>query len=345
VPSGPASLDVRLSGTTARFVAPLVALGDGAYHLDAAPPMRRRPMHELFDALGVLGATVEPEVDRQGRPVLPATITTRGLAGGEIDVRGDVSSQFLSGLLLAGPCTRDGLTVHLVSTLVSKPYVDLTVDVMAGFGAIVIRDGDRTFRVDPTGYEARSYAVEPDASAASYFFAAAALLGGRVRVPGLRLGSHQGDLAFVDVLARMGAEVHRDATGVEVRGTGVLHGVDVDMADCSDTAQTLAALAVFADTPTRIRGIGFIRAKETDRIGAVVTELRRLGVDADEEPDGLVVQPGAPRGAVVQTYDDHRMAMSFALIGLRSPGVAIADPGCVTKTFPGFWTALDGLRK
>jgi 3-phosphoshikimate 1-carboxyvinyltransferase len=345
VPTGPASLDVRQSGTTARFVAPLVALGRGAYHIDAAAPMRRRPMGELFDSLAALGCEIDAEHDPEGRPVLPVTVLTGGVNGGRIDVRGDVSSQFLSGLLLASPYMHDGLDVAVTSELVSKPYVDLTLDVMAAFGAPVVRDGYRSFRVAPTGYVGQSYRIEPDASAASYFFAAAAVVGGRVRVEGLTRRSRQGDVAFVDALARMGATVHADDTGIEVTGTGALHGIEIDMGDCSDTAQTLAAVAVFADSPTRITGIGFIRAKETDRIAAVVTELARLGIRADEELDGLVIHPGPPQPGVVRTYDDHRMAMSFAIVGLRAPGIEIADPGCVAKTFPGFWAVLDGLHQ
>ena len=190
-----------------------------------------------------------------------------------------------------------------------------------------------------------TYEVEPDATAASYVFAAAALLGGRVTVTGLGERSLQGDLAFVDLLGRMGATVERAGDATTVVGTGPLHGIEVDMAQISDTAQTLAVVAAFANSPTRVTGIGFIRGKETDRIGAVVTELQRLGIDADEEADGFVVRPGPLRAGTVQTYDDHRMAMSFALAGLRVPGVQVADPGCVAKTFPGYWDLLDELRR
>ena len=331
VPVATADLDARLSGTTSRFLLPLLALGAGRYRLDGAPPLRTRPLAPLLDALRSLGATVEG--DR-----LPVTVGGP-VRGGRVAVPGDVSSQFLSGLLLAGPAMPDGLTVELTTELVSKPYVTMTTAVMEAFGASV--DG---FTVAPGGYRGRAYAVEPDASAASYFFAAAAITGGRVTVPGLGTGSLQGDLAFVGVLAAMGATVVTTATATTVQG-GPLHGVDVDLADLSDTAQTLAAVAVFADSPTRVRGIGFVRGKETDRIAAVVTELRRCGVDAEATEDGYVVRPGAePRPAVVQTYDDHRMAMSFALLGLRVPGIEIDQPEVVAKTFPGYWDAVDRLR-
>jgi 3-phosphoshikimate 1-carboxyvinyltransferase len=341
VPPGPATLDVRLSGTTARFLAPLLALGRGSYVLDAEPAFRLRPMAPLFAALRELGVEVE-ELGEKGR--LPARLTTSGLVGGRVAVAGDVSSQFLSGLLLAGPVTRDGLDLELTTPLVSVPYVELTVATMTAFGAHVERSHPRRFHVAPDGYRAVDHHIEPDATAASYFLAAAAITGGRVRIAGLTRKALQGDVRFADVLARMGAEVIADEDGLEVRGTGRLHGIEVDLADLSDTAQTLAAVAVFADSPTRVTGIGFIRGKETDRIGAVVTELRRCGIDAHEEPDGFVVHPGTPRPTVVATYDDHRMAMSFALLGLVAPGIQIADPGCVAKTFPGYFEVLDELR-
>ena len=323
IPVGEATLDARLSGTTARFVLPLLALGRGRYTLDGDEPLRARPMEPLLDALRSLGATVE------GRR-LPVTVSGGPVRGGTVAVSGDVSSQFLSGLLLAGPAMADGLTVDVTTDVVSRPYVDLTHAVMVAFGA-------------PGPYRATTFDVEPDASAAAYFFAAAAITGGRVTVPGLGPDSRQGDLAFVDVLERMGAKVLRTTGQTTVVGDE-LHGVDVDLADCSDTAQTLAAVAVFADGPTRVRGIGFVRGKETDRIAAVVNELRRCGIRAEEKVDGFVVHPGRPRPATVLTYADHRMAMSFALLGLRVPGISIADPACVAKTFPGFWEALDGLR-
>ncbi|MHB1138370.1 MAG: 3-phosphoshikimate 1-carboxyvinyltransferase [Microthrixaceae bacterium] len=341
-PEEGALLDARMSGTTSRFIAPVAALGGSTVVLDGAPQLRGRPMGELFDALRTLGAGITP----LGEPDhLPVQIDGRGLEGGTLRVRGDVSSQFLSALLLSAPEMRRGLEVEVVTELVSRPYVELTLDVMAGFGAASSWQGEDRIRVEGAGYRSpTTFDVEPDASAASYFFAAAALCGGSVTVEGLGTGSQQGDVAFVDALQRMGAGVERGADHVTVTGTGELQGIEIDMSDISDTAQTLAVLAPFASSPTRVTGIGFIRHKETDRVGAVVTELSRLGVDAREEPDGFVIHPGTPTGGVVQTYEDHRMAMSFALIGLRVPGIRIAEPSCVAKTFPGFWQALDGLR-
>ncbi len=335
-----AIVDARLSGTTSRFLLPVAGLGEGLRRVDGANRMRERPMDEVLDAVRALGAVVE-DVGAPGH--LPVEVVGGTLAGGEVAVRGDVSSQFLSGLLLAGPAMPTGLVVHLVGALVSQPYVRLTEQVMADFGVTVERPDDATWVVAPQGYRAGEHAVEPDASAASYAFAAAALLGSSVTVEGLGTHARQGDLSFVDVLADMGAEVQQTDTATTVRGTGHLRGVDVDMAQISDTAQTLAVLAAFAEGPTTVRGIGFIRGKETDRIRAVVAELQRLGIGATEDPDGFTVLPGPLRPATVRTYDDHRMAMAFALAGLKAEGIAILDPGCVAKTYPGFWDDLRGL--
>ncbi len=342
LPVGGAILDVRLSGTTSRFIAPVAALARGTVVIDGAEPMRRRPMGALLDALTDLGASVDP-LGEPGRLPVRIMASDRDVLGGTVRVSGDVSSQFLSGLLLSGPCFDDGLTVEVSTELVSVPYVRLTVEVMEAFGATVEADDDwRSLRVAPGGYRAvPRFEVEPDASAASYWAAAAVIAGGTVRIDGLGRGSTQGDVGFIEVLARMGALVEWADDHVVVGSSGVLRGIEVDMSDISDTAQTLAAVAVFADGPTTVTGIGFIRGKETDRIAAVVTELGRLGIDAREDPDGFTLNPATPQPGVVATYDDHRMAMSFALIGLRAPGIQIADPGCTAKTYPGFWTDLE----
>jgi 3-phosphoshikimate 1-carboxyvinyltransferase len=220
-----------------------------------------------------------------------------------------------------------GFHVDVTTALVSTPYVEMTRVVMGAFA-----DGARTYR------------IEPDASAASYFFAAAALCGGRVTIENLDASSLQGDLKFVDVLESMGATVEHAVGGTTVRGTGVLHGVDVDLRDLSDMVPTLAAVAIFADSPTTIRGVGFIRSKESNRIGDLIAELRRCGIEAVEHEDGLTITPGMPLPARLRTYDDHRLAMAFALIGLRAPGIEIEDPTVVAKTFPAYFEALDGLR-
>jgi len=255
-----------------------------------------------------------------------------------------VSSQFLSGLLLIGPCLPEGLIVELTTALVSRPYVDLTRSVMESFGATVQCPDEATFMVAPGGYRARDHAVEPDASAASYPLAAAAICGGRVRVEGLGEGALQGDARFADVLAQMGCTVTRDAGGTTVVGDGRPRGGSFDLTHISDTAQTLAAVAAFADGPVRVTGIGFIRAKEIDRVQAVATELARCGVPVVAEEDGWTITPMPPQPAVVQTSDDHRMAMSFSLLGLRAAGIEIAGPSCVAKTYPGYYAMLEQLR-
>ena len=341
-PSADAAIvDARLSGTTARFLLPVAALGEGHRRVDGSNRMRERPMADAIDAVRALGAGVS-DVGAPGH--LPVDLVGGSLVGGEISMRGDASSQFLSGLLLAAPAMPRGLTVHVEGPLVSRPYVTMTTRVMAAFGVETAQPNASTWVVAPQVYRGTDYAIEPDASAASYVFAAAVIVGGSVRVRGLGEEALQGDLAFVDLLERMGARVERSGPDTVVSSDGPLRGIEAVMTDISDTAQTLAVVAAFAEGPTTVTGIGFIRGKETDRIHAVVTELRRLGIDAEEQPDGFVVRPGPIRPGIVRTYDDHRMAMAFALIGLRVPGLHIADPGCVSKTFPRYWQLFDELR-
>jgi 3-phosphoshikimate 1-carboxyvinyltransferase len=342
LPPSEALLDVRQSGTTARFVLPLLSLGSGSYRVTAHPQMQARPMGETFEALRALGGGIEP----LGAPGhLPASIAG-GATGGVVQIAGDVSSQFLSGLLLSGPCRPDGLVVELTTDLVSRPYVALTIAVMEAFGAQVDQPDERTFAVAPGGYRATDYRVEPDASAASYPLAAAALCGGSVTVQGLGPDALQGDAAFADVLAAMGVAIERTDAGTTATAAPglVLRGGEFDFTHISDTAQTAAVLAPFADAPVRIGGIGFIRRKEIDRVAAVATELQRAGIRVEVDADGWTIHPDPVQPTTFATYDDHRMAMSFALLGLRTPGIAIGGPSCVAKTFPGYWTMLEGLR-
>jgi 3-phosphoshikimate 1-carboxyvinyltransferase len=332
----PSRVDAAKSGTTSRFILPALALSAAEHVVDGDPQLRARPFAPLIDALTQLGARIGAR-ERPGHLPLAVAGPARG---GPVRIAGDVSSQFLSGLLMAAPLMERGIDVELTSAQVSEPYVAMTLAVMRAFG--VAADG---LRVAPAAYVAAELAIEPDASAAAYFLAAAAITGGSVTVEGLGSDSIQGDVAFAGILERMGARVDRARDRTTVTG-GALHGVDVDMSAISDTAQTLAAVAAFADSPTRVRGIGFIRAKETDRIAATVNELRRAGIDASAEPDGFTVTPGPqPRPARFATYDDHRMAMSLALLGLRVSGIEIDDPGCVAKTYPGFFADLERLRR
>ena len=337
VPAKQAELFVANSGTSLRFLTALVALGHGTYRLDGVPRMRQRPVSDLLAALNGLGAVATSDL---GNGCPPVTVEASGIDGGYAFVKGDVSSQFLSGLLMALPYGRDTTSVEVQGTLVSKPYVTMTLDVMEAFGVRTGRKGDRRFSVEPGRYEGRAYAIEPDASAASYFFALAAITGGSVTVEGLGTGSLQGDVAFVDLLEHMGCRVERGKAATTVHGAP-LRGVDVDMNAISDTVMTLGVVALFARGITRIRNVAHIRHKETDRIAALAAELRKLGATVDEHPDGLVIIPPASIApARIATYDDHRMAMSFALAGLAAPGVTILDPGCVAKTYPRFWDDL-----
>jgi 3-phosphoshikimate 1-carboxyvinyltransferase len=341
LPATSADCFIGNSGTTVRFLTAAVALGHGRYRLDGDADMRRRPIAPLLDGLNQLGVTAQAEA---GTGCPPVVVTSAGLPGGCAAIPGGISSQYFSALLLVAPYARAGLTLEVIGELVSKPYLDVTAAVMAAFGVTVVNEGYRRFSVAAgQRYQARRYDVEPDASAASYFFAAAAITGGRVRVLHLGRRSAQGDLRFTEILARMGCSVTSTDEWTEVQGPTRLRGVSVDMADCSDTAQTLAAIAPLADGPVRIDGIGFIRQKETDRVAALATELSRLGLRVEERPDGLTIWPGPLRPALVQTYRDHRMAMSFAILGLRLPGLRIADPGCVSKTFPDFFERLAAL--
>jgi len=341
IPAAEADLYVANSGTSLRFLTAMLATGHGRFRIDGSPRMRERPVGDLILALNRLGAEARSE---SGNGCPPVRLDADGLDGGITDVNGDVSSQFLSGLLMCLPNARGPSTVEVAGELVSKPYVAMTLEVMAAFGRRISNRDFRRFNIEPGRYEGRAYRIEPDASAASYFFAAAAITGGAVTVEGLGPSSIQGDVAFVDVLEHMGCRVERAADAISVTG-GPLRGVDVDMNAISDTVMTLAAVALFADGPTRMRAIGHIRHKETDRIAALAAELGKLGATVREHPDGLWIDPpSAIRPAEIATYDDHRMAMAFALVGLRAPGVTILDPECVRKTYPGYWTDLERLR-
>jgi 3-phosphoshikimate 1-carboxyvinyltransferase len=345
--SGPVHLHARLAGTTSRFVTALAALAEGPVTIDGEPPLRRRPMAPLHDALVVLGADV---TWGEGTGHLPVTIgrgtTNHGRNGAVVSMPGDVSSQYVTALMLIAPLLSGGLSIALTSDLVSRPYVEITAAVMASFGATDIEVGERLVRVRPGSYSPTDLRIEPDASSASYPLAAAAICGGRVRVDGLGADALQGDAAFADVLEAMGCNVERTSTFTRVGRDDVpLTGVEVDMADMSDLVPTLAVVAGFATTPTRITGVGFIRHKESDRIGDLIAELAAVGIAADEEPDGLVVHPSTPHGGRVRTHHDHRMAMALSLVGLRVAGVEIEDPDVVTKSWPQWWQSLDGLHR
>ena len=332
-PDGP--LFVGNSGTTVRFLAAVAALVDGEVTLVGDEHMAKRPIHVLVDALRALGADVACAT---GCP--PLTIRGGHLRGGRVRMRGDQSSQYFSALLMAAGFADADLDVEIEGTLVSRPYVDITRRMIADFGGEVSET--------PVGFHVRAgrrlaghaYAIEPDASSASYPFALAAALGGAVVVPGLGRDAQQGDYAFAAILEQAGATVARGETATRVERVEALRGVDVDMHHISDTVMTLAAIAPLAAGPTRIRNVANIRIKETDRLIATVTELRRLGQRVTHGDDWLAIEPAPVTPAVVHCYDDHRMAMSFAILGAAAGGVTIEDPACVSKTYPRFFQDL-----
>jgi 3-phosphoshikimate 1-carboxyvinyltransferase len=349
IPAQKAELFVGNAGTAARFLTTFLTLSHGEYILAGDARMRERPIGDLVAALEQLGATIvnrKSKIENGASICPPVKILASGLPGGRAAVAGNVSSQFLSGLLMVAPYAQSFVELVVEGGLNSKPYVDMTLAVMTDFGVEVTRQGYERFDIPSARYQPRAtYPIESDASAASYFFAAPAILGGKVRVENISRHSKQGDIAFLDIIQQMGCTVNAGMDYIEVTGPTSLRGVDVDMRDISDMVQTLAAIAPFASSSTRIRGIGFIRAKETDRISAVCAELARLGVEVQEHPDGLTIQPcGSMHPACVRTYNDHRMAMAFALVGLRLTGVSLENPACVSKTFPGYFEVLESLR-
>jgi 3-phosphoshikimate 1-carboxyvinyltransferase len=327
-------LFVGNSGTTVRFLTALAALVPGPVTLVGDAHMAKRPIQDLVDALRQLGVRVECAT---GCP--PLTVHGGRFPGGRVSMRGDRSSQYLSAILMAGALADAPLDVVIEGALVSRPYIGITERMVADFGGVVASEGQR-FGITPVaGYRARSYVIEPDASAASYPFALAAASGGGLVVPGLGPDALQGDVAFTDVLARAGAVVTRGSGGIRIEGHG-LRGVDEDMHHISDTVMTLAAIAPLAAGPTTIRNVANIRIKETDRLAATVAELRRLGQHVTHGDDWMRIEPRPIVPATVQCYSDHRMAMSFAVLGALRDGITIEDPACVAKTYPGFWDDL-----
>jgi len=338
------TLDVRESGTTARFVTAAATLADGPSRIDGGPRMRERPIEDLVHALAELGAGLTLE-GRGGCP--PLALAGGGLPGGSAVVDARRSSQYVSGILLAAPCAAHDVTLRVKDgILVSRPYVEMTLAVMRAFGAEAGWQAEDVLHVAARPYRGEAYAVEPDASSAAYPLAAAAIAGGRVRVDGLPAGSVQADLRFLDALEAMGCGVLRQDAACEVRGPeGSLRAVDLDANDFPDAAMALAVVALFADGPSRIRNVGNLRIKESDRLSALETELRRLGAGARAGRDEIVIEPAPERyrGAALETYGDHRMAMALALAGLRIPGVAVRGPACVRKTWPDYFRALERL--
>lgn len=332
-------LNMRNSGTSIRFLTAMLGFAGGKHSLDGIERMRQRPIGPLIRALNGLGVNARA---LSAGDCPPVAIDSPPIMGGEVQVSGHLSSQYLSGLLMAAPLAQNDVVIDIEGELVSRPYVEMTCEVMRSFGVHVQTEpGGHRFLI-PGGqrYSGREYAIEPDASAASYFWATAAILGGTATIEGLNERSLQGDVGFVRCLERMGCEVEFGSHSISVVGPAK-HGATLDMGNVSDTVQTLAAVALFVDGPTTITNIAHNRVKETDRIGNLAIELRKLGGIVDEHEDGLTITPAPLRGAEIETYDDHRMAMSLALVGLRQAGVRILDPGCVSKTFPDYFSELE----
>lgn len=339
-PVGPAGgdrvIDAGASGTTMRFLIAVAALSTGPTVLDGTDRMRQRPVGPLVAALRALDVGVE----YLGEAGFPPVVVRGPLRGRRTSVDATLSSQFVTALMLIGPCLPEGLTLDLVGAPASRPYLVTTAEVMEAFGATV-HVGDTSIVVSPGGYRATTFAVEPDASAAVYAWVGAAMTAGTASVADLPGTSSQADMRVLGVLEKMGAVIDR-GTEVTVHGPeGGLRGVDVDLASCPDGAVALAVAAATARGTSRFTGLGTLRLKETDRLAALEAELIKVGAMVTCGSDSIEVVPGPLHGATIATYDDHRMAMSFALLGLVVPGIRIADPGCVSKTWPGFWTALD----
>ncbi|WP_182871384.1 3-phosphoshikimate 1-carboxyvinyltransferase [Stieleria mannarensis] len=360
----PHELFIANSGTSIRFLTAALSAAGGNYHLSGVERMHQRPIADLVDALaGVQIGSIQTQ-SPGGCP--PVAISSRGWSDQPVSVGGSVSSQYLSGLMMAAPialqtrrakagrdASTDNIRIEVIGELVSRPYVEMTASVMRSFGASVAIEDVAPDAVDSVslrvvvsgdGYHGIEYAIEPDASAASYFWAAAAITGGEVTVLGLTPDAMQGDVGFCRVLEKMGCTFTSDAEGMTISGRAS-RGIDVDMNQISDTVQTLAVVALFADGPTRVRGVAHNRFKETDRIGDLACELRKLGARIEEHDDGLTIHP-PERGvtpATLETYHDHRMAMSLSLAGLAAEGVRVLNPSCTGKTYPEFFADLETL--
>ena len=349
VPVTEGKIDVGSAGTAARFLTALLGVAEGTFTIQASEQMKKRPMKPLFDVLVAIGAKIS-YLEKEGH--LPIQIT--GIGGTKamdevccvaLDI--SESTQFLSALLLISPMIKQGLSIAITSARKDGSYIQITRKMMENFGVEVMFDGENYNIRKDSSYKAGAYQIEPDISAACYFYAAAALTGGKALVKNVTCDCMQGDLQFLNVLAQMGCTITETAQGIVVCGAegGRLKGITVDMKEFSDQTMTLAAIAPFAEEDVRIENVGHIRLQESDRIHAIATELSRLGVTCKEEKDALTIQPKMPNAGIVQTYDDHRMAMAFALIGLRVQGIEIANPMCCRKTFEEYFDVLETLTR
>lgn len=338
-PAVNATLFCGNAGTTVRFLTALCTLVPGVQTITGDDRMQQRPIQDLVEGLLALGADVEA---RSGCP--PVCVRSAGLRGGSISVLAHRSSQYLSGLLMIAPYAQEAITIDVASDMVSESYVELTLEVMAAFGVVVERPAAQRFIVPHQRYKGRAFAIEGDATSAGYWWGLAALTGSRITVANVQPSSSQGDVALLQILARMGCQVSFDR-GITVQGPSSLKSPGtVDMNRLPDGVMTLAVVAALAEGETRIVNVANLRLKESDRLAALVSELRRVGIAADELSDGIRIQGGKPHGAEIETYADHRMAMSFAILGARVPGISLRDPACVSKSYPTFFEQLEALR-
>lgn len=344
VPLTKADLYVGSAGTAARFLTACLGLSEGIYRMDASEQMRRRPMAPLLCALKELGCGILYDAE-EGH--FPFVLRGHGFRKEQISINIDSSSQFLSALLIVSCLCKRDFTTHIEGTH-GMAYIDMTLKMMEQFGVCTEKASGSTFLTRAgQHYRALDYRIEPDVSAACYFYAMSPLLHVPVRVNHVHFDSLQGDVAFIRLLEEMGCLAADTPEGIVLSppAEGMFHGITADMSACSDQAITLAAIAPFAEGPTTINGIGHIRFQESDRIAAITAELSRMGIRCDERQDGITIYPGRPAPSTVETYDDHRMAMGFSLTGLRSPGIVIADPGCCRKTFEDYFEVLDDVIK
>ncbi len=331
------------SGTSMRLLTAVAALGQGTYTLTGTERMHQRPVSDLLDGLRQIGV---PAVSLHDNGCPPVRITGGETRGGHLEIDCSISSQYLSALLLIAPCTKKGIDIHVTAGPVSRPYVDMTVDIMTRFGIEIRREGYTVFHVPGNqSYSAGEYRVEPDCSQAGYFWAAAAVTGASITVSGLSKDTRQGDVRFVDVLAEMGCRVTYAADGITVTGGSDLNAIAVDMGDMPDLVPTLAVVAAFAKGTTVVENVAHLAAKESDRLSAVVNELGKMGIAAEKTKTGLRIAGGTAHGAEIDTYNDHRIAMSFAIAGLVVPGIHIRNESCVEKSFPRFWDVFDGMYR
>ncbi len=329
------------SGTSMRLLAAVAALGNGRYTLTGSERMSQRPIQDLLDGLQQMGVSAT-SLNHTGCP--PIEVIGGNIKGGRIELRCGISSQYLSGLLLISPYTQNGLEIIVTEGPVSKPYIDLTVDVMIRLGVTVERDGYNRFYIPGKQvYKAGTYRVESDASNASYFWAAAAVTQGTVKVRDITKSSRQGDVRLTELFEAMGCKIVQEKDGLTVSG-GKLRAIEADMADMPDVVPTLAVVAAFAHGTTVIKNVAHLKAKESDRLAAVATELSKMGIEAVTTDSGLIIKGGKPHGAEIDTYNDHRIAMCFAVAGLAVPGIVIRDETCVEKSFPNFWEVFDEVR-